>query len=389
MKSIAPIFLSLLIVAGCHKQAPIEKAITPVKVTTVDMYQPESGARYSASILPGRQVSLSFRVSGFVTGIQRAGNRGLEPGDIVRAGTVLARLRAEDYQHSSAQAQSQLEAAKENQKTAAAQLAQARASYVKADADFKRARTLFDSQSLTRPDFDAARAQVDGAEAQVNAATANLDATAAQIRNAEASMATARLAQSDTALIAPFTASVVQRNIEVGMLASPSVIAYTLAEIDTVKAAFAVPDTTVVQMRPGQKIAISVEALPARNFGGTVTAIASVADSSTRLFQIEVTIANPEMLLKPGMIASLTLMDARTLPAIPVIPLAAVVRDRANPSDFSVMVVEGKIAKARRVALGPTFGELLAVSSGLKPGELVIRAGGTMVNDGEAVEVIP
>jgi hypothetical protein len=52
------------------------------------------------------------------------------------------------------------------------------------------------------------------------------------------------------------------------------------------------------------------------------------------------------------------------------------------------MVVEGKIAKARRIAPGPTFGELLAVTSGLKPGELVIRAGGTMVSDGEAVEVL-
>jgi multidrug resistance efflux pump len=226
MKSIV-LILSLLAVAGCHKQPRLEKAITPVKVTPVDLYQPENGARYSASILPGRQVSLAFRVSGFVTGIQRVGARGLEPGDIVSAGTTLAQLRPEEYKHSTAQAQSQLEAAKENQKTAAAQVAQARASYVKAEADFQRARTLFDSQSLTRPDFDSARAQLDVAQAQLDAARANLDGTAAQIRNAEASMATARLAQSDTALIAPFTASVVQRNVEVGTLAGPSIVAYS------------------------------------------------------------------------------------------------------------------------------------------------------------------
>jgi multidrug efflux system membrane fusion protein len=388
MKSIV-LILSLLALAGCHKQPPLEKAITPVKVAPVDLYQPENGARYSASILPGRQVSLAFRLSGFVTGIQRVGTRGLEPGDIVRTGSVLAQLRAEDYQHSLAQAQSQVEAAKENQKTAAAQLAQARASLVKADADFKRARTLFESQSLTRPDFDSARAQFDVAQAQEEAARANLDATAAQIRNAEASMGTARLAETDTALMAPFTASVVQRNVEVGMLAGPSLVAYSLADIETVKAAFGVPDTIVVQLRPGQKITVSVEALPTQSFGGTVTSIASVADATTRLFQVEVSIPNKGMLLKPGMIASLTLRDGRLQPAVPVIPLAAVVRDRANPSDFSVMVVEGKVAKARRIALGPTYGELLAVTSGLKPGEFVIRAGGTMVNDGEAVEVIP
>jgi RND family efflux transporter MFP subunit len=307
----------------------------------------------------------------------------------VSAGTVLAQLRQEDYRATSAQAQSQLDAAKESQKTATAQLAQAQASHAKAEADFARARTLIESQSLTRPEFDSARAQLDVTSAQVEAARAQLDATAAQIRNAEANITTARLAQNDTALVAPFTASVVQRNVEIGMLAGPSVVAYSLADIGTVKAAFAVPDTAVVQMSPGRTIGISVEALPGHEFGGTVISIASVADTDTRLFPVEIRIDNREMLLKPGMIASLSLADANPSPAVLVVPLSAVVRDRANPADFAVMVVEGKVANARRVGLGPTFGELLAVTHGLKPGELVIRSGGTMVNDGEAVEVMP
>jgi len=66
-----------------------------------------------------------------------------------------------------------------------------------------------------------------------------------------------------------------------------------------------------------------------------------------------------------------------------------VVRDHGNPSDFAVMVVENKVARIRRVNLGPTFGDVLAVTSGLKPGELVVRAGATLVTDGETVEVIP
>jgi RND family efflux transporter MFP subunit len=380
---------SLLSLAACHKQVAPEKTVTPVRVTAVNTYQPKNGARYSATIFPGRQVNLAFRVSGLVTGIHRVGARWLEPGDIVPTGTVLAQLRQEDYRATSSQAQSQLDAAKETQKTATAQLAQAQASHAKAEADFARARTLIESQSLTRPEFDSARAQLDVTSAQVQAARAQLDATAAQIRNAEASIVTARLAQNDTALVAPFTASVVQRNVEIGMLAGPSVVAYSLADIATVKAAFAVPDTAVVQMRPGRTIGISVEALPGHEFRGTVTSIASVADTDTRLFPVEISIDNREKLLKPGMIASLTLSDAKPAPAVLVVPLSAVVRDRANPADFAVMVVEGKVAKARRVDLGPTFGELLAVTRGLRPGELVIRSGGTMVNDGEVVEVMP
>jgi membrane fusion protein (multidrug efflux system) len=174
------------------------------------------------------------------------------------------------------------------------------------------------------------------------------------------------------------------------MLAGPSQVAYTLADISTVKAAFGVPDTVVVQLKPGKRIAIAVEALPGRELTGTVTAVASVADTETRLFQVEITIANPHLPLKPGMIASLMLSETGAAqPAVPVVPVSAVIRDRENPADFSVIVVENKIAKARRVSLGPTFGDVLAVTSGVRSGELVVRAGATLVANGEMVEVIP
>jgi len=381
---------SVIALAACqHKAIQNEKTVTPVKVAAVGMYQPKNASRYSATILPGRQVSLAFRVSGFVTGMYQTRGRGLEAGDMVPAGAVLARLRQDDYKLSMAQAGSQLESVRESHKSAAAQLAQVQASLAKAEADFGRAQILFDSKSLVRPDLDSARAQRDVALAQVNAARAQLDVVAANIRNAEASVNVAKLAQHDTALVAPFAATVVQRNIEIGMLAGPSQAAYSLADINTVKAAFGVPDTVLVQVKPGRAIAIEVEALPDHEFRGTVSAVASVADSDTRLFQIEVAIPNSRMLLKPGMIASLTWEDSTPAPPVPVVPLGAVVRDRNNPDGFAVMVVENKVARSRKVALGPTFGERLAVTSGLKPGELVIRAGGTLVNDGESVEVLP
>ncbi len=380
----------LFLLAACHREQPkVEKTVTPVRVAAVDVYHPRGGGRFSASIMPGRQVSLAFRVSGIVTDIHQMGGRSLEAGDIVPGGTILARLREEDFQNTTAQAQSQLDAARDAQKSAYAQLAQAHASRIKAEADFARAKALLGSQSLTRPEFDAAKAQFDVTTAQVEAARAQVDSASAQIRAAEASIANARLNQRDTALISPFTASVVQRNVELGMVTGPSQAAYTLADINTVKATFGVPDNIIVQLKPGKTIPLSVEAVPGSEFHGRVTAIAHVADTETRLFQVELSLANPGLTLKPGMIASLTLSDTGPAPAVPVVPVGAVVRDRADPAGFAVMVVENKIARMRRVNLGPTFGDVLALTSGVKPGELVVRAGATMVADGEVVEVIP
>jgi len=341
-----------LMLAGCnHHEVKTEKTVTPVRVSPVDLYQSKTGGRYSAAILPGTQVNLSFRVSGIVTEIHRTGGRSLEPGDIVATGTVLAKLREEDYQISTAQQQGQLDAAREAQRNAAAQLAQVMASRAKAEADFARARTLLAQQSYTQPDFDAAKAQFDATAAQVEAARAQLESTNAQIRTAEANLASARLALRDATLVAPFAASVVQRAVEPGVLAGPSLAAYTLADIATVKAAFGVPDTVLVQVRMGKRVALTVEAWPGREFIGTVTTIPAVADSTTRLYQVEVSIPNHQLLLKPGMIASLSL-DGSPGEPLPVVPLSAVFRDPANPADFSVMVVEDRVAKVRPVGLG-------------------------------------
>lgn len=389
MKRIVALLPCVLLAACRHQEAKLEKTITPVRVAAVETYSPKAGGRYSASILPGRQVTLAFRVSGIVAGVNRVGGRNLEPGDVVAAGAVLARLREEDYRIATAQSQSQVDSVRQSEAAAAAQLAQAQASHTKAQADFNRAKTLFDSQSLTRPEYDAAKAQLDVAAAQVDAARAQLASAAAQIRTAEAGAATARLAHGDTALVAPFAASVVQRNVEVGMLAGPSQPSFTLADIGTVKAAFGVPDTVVVHLKPGAVIDIEVDALPGREFRGTVSTIAAVADGETRLFQVEVALANPGLVLKPGMIAALRLGDAAAAAPVPVVPVSAVIRDRENPSKYAVMVVEDKVARVRPIALGPTFGDVLAVNSGLKPGELVIRAGATLVMNNEKVEVIP
>lgn len=144
-----------------------------------------------------------------------------------------------------------------------------------------------------------------------------------------------------------------------------------------------------VRIKPGLGVTITVEALPGRTFKGNVTAVAAVADSETRLFQTEVALSNSERLLKPGMIASLSLGLDAPAPSVPVVPLGAVVRDRKGGSGFAVMVVEGNRAHTRSVVLGPTYRDLLAVTSGIKQGEQVISSGATLVAEGETVEVIP
>ena len=393
MKHLMLIVLLPFLLSCNRRTAVLETVATPVRLSPVETYTPIQGQQYSASILPNRQVNLAFKMNGFVESIHQVRGadgrtHSVDLGDIVKAGTVLAQVRSKDYELQVSQVKGQAEQAREAGQTASAQLAQAEAAAAKANQDYQRADALFKKTSLTKSDYDAAKANYDGTRAQVEAARSQVQASAGTVNAAQAALGTATLALHDTSLVAPFTGTVVQRSIEVGTLAGPSVVAFVLADISSVKATFGVPDITVAHLKKGSKLSIYAEAFPNRQFQGFVSTIAAVADSSTRSFQVEVTVPNGHALLRPGMIASLDVGGSPVSTPVTVAPLNAVVRDAGGSSQFAVMVVDHGVARQRPVILGQTYGDRIAVK-GVEAGTSVVSSGATFVRDGDAVKVIP
>ena len=90
--------LCLLLVACQSRPKQLEKPAIPVKVAQVELYTADSGARYSATIIPRTQVELAFKVDGYVDALQKVRGvdgqmRDLQEGDRIVAGAVLARVR--------------------------------------------------------------------------------------------------------------------------------------------------------------------------------------------------------------------------------------------------------------------------------------------------------
>jgi multidrug efflux system membrane fusion protein len=382
--------------AGCAgEKAKLEKSPTPVRVETVDFYTPQGGRRYSAAITPYRQVTLAFRSGGFVDWIMQVRGadgrmRALGQGDEVKEGDVLARVRLKDYDLKVNQAEGQLGEALKSQSATRAQLAQAEAGASRAALDFTRATNLFATQSIVKPDYDAAKAQRESTQAQVEAARAQVEAAADRVRAAEAAVGEAGLSRSDTQMSASFGGYVAQRQVEIGALVGVGSPGFTIADLSSVKAVFGLPDLEVAGLKTGRTLALEAEALPGQVFRGVVTAISPVADSNTRLFPVEITISNPRRALLAGMIASVEPGAAKHAPVL-VAPLGAVVR--AKEAGFGVMVIQdaGGQAKAasRPVTLGETYGNKIQVTAGLREGERVVTAGASLLADGESVRVIP
>jgi RND family efflux transporter MFP subunit len=425
LKATALISFGLLI--GCGKSHTEDKPAKPVRTKPVETHSSISSVRYSASIRPAAQVDVAFKVSGYVESIARqkdssGQSRSLQAGDVVSKGAVLARLRQSDYvarmnetksQHGEARAaldtnNAQLKESVAAVETARAQVTDAQASFDRAKLDYERARILFGTQSITKPDFDASKAQYEVAEAKLEAARgqlqsaearvatsrAQIGAAESRIKTAEASTYTASIPLQDTTLRAPMTAVVIDRKIEIGTLVATGATGFTLADLTSVKAAFGVPDLALQSLKLGDTLKVTTDALPGEEMRGHISRISPSADQNSRVFDVEVTIPNPEGKLKPGMIAALSVGETSgVMTAVSVVPLTSITRAKDNANSYAVLVVEqrdGKqYARMRAVTLGESFGNAVAITSGVRPGEIVITTGVTQVADGEQVQVIP
>ena len=385
-------------VSGCSKAKSAEKAATPVKVDAVQSHSASSGARYSASIVPGSEVELSFSVGGFLDRIAQVRGvdgrlRKIQQGDLIPRGLVLGSVRTKDYSVKVDQASGQLAQARASLFTSTKQIEEAEVGAEKARLDFERAQALFATQSITKSEYDSAKSQHDLYKAKVDTARSQLRVIEAQIAAAEAAQAVAAISKDDTALRAPIDGLLMQRAVEVGELLSPGKPAFVLADTSVVKALFGVPDLEVENLKAGSELRVALDALPGRSFTGQITSISPSADQKTRLFEVEVSIPNSQHLLKVGMIASLTLASSVSVEAVPVVPLSAIVRSKDQRDQYSLFVVEEQGGKQhgrlRNVTLGDAFGNRVAVRSGVKPGERVVISGNSRLIDGEAIQVIP
>jgi multidrug efflux system membrane fusion protein len=423
--AVASSLFLITIVGGCgHKEA--EKRVLPVKVAAVELNAASTEAKYSATIIPRTQVELAFKVGGYVDALRKVRGvdgkmRDIQEGDLISIGTVLARVRQSDYQVKFKQAESQAnearsgidvskaqyEEAVSGIASSKAQLIETEAAYVKAKLDFDRAENLFASKSMTKADYDSAKAQYDMTNAKVAAARsqvqviqakadsakANINVVQAQSQNAQAVVQEKQIPLYDTELKSPLNGVVLEKSIEKGTLVSSGDKAFVVADTSSVKAVFGVADVAVAEMKLGSKLSVESESMPGKEFQGQITSVFPAADSKNRAFNVEVTIANPDYLLRPNMIVSLRVGTKQTISPQPVVPLNAVLKSKGNANGYAVVVVteEGgrQVARFREVKLGESFGNAVAVAEGLKQGDRVITTGGTMVNDGDQVKVIP
>lgn len=268
---------------------------------------------------------------------------------------------------------------------ARANVQNARANYEKAEAtlaDSKRTMTrnkeLFSKGYIPKSDLDAAETNAETSAAQVSAARALIAQAVAASKISETNL-------RYTKIISPVDGTVISRNVDVGQTVAASFQTPTLFTIaqDLTKMQIDtnVDESDIGRIKLGQNVDFMVDAFPDVTFKGAVAQVRSapITVQNVVTYDVVVKVANPELKLKPGMTANVSIIIAVKKDAVKV-PNAAL---RFKPSDKgkapsgkkgqTVYIVENEKPKRISVTAGTSDGNFTEIVTGeIREGQEVI-----------------
>jgi len=355
-KKIILIAVVVLILAGIvtgtilHNRANVTKVATG-KAVRQDLVSVVSG---TGQIKPKTYVNVGATAFGRITHLY------VKEGDHVKKGEVLAQVENVQPTATVAAQQASIASSKTDvasylaaEKTAEANIAQAKADLEQKNLDYVRAQALYKDQLIAKQDYDSKKAAYDMAvatlaqrQAALSQSIAQTQSQRAHVNQAEASQRSNYDALDKTISRAPFDALVTNvpvregETVVVGIQNAEGSTLMTLADMSVITAEVKVDETDIVNVAMNQPVDVTVDALPGKVFKGHVTEVGDQAllrttgiatsQSTTgteeaKDFKVIVTLDNPSDELRPGLSATAKITTAN-IPNALTIPIQALVQ---------------------------------------------------------------
>ena len=181
---------------------------------------------------------------------------------------------------------------------------------------------------------------------------------------------------TDLTIRSPVTGYVTERNALPNMYVEPSTRLYTIADLEKVWVYAQIFQNDVGRIKPGDMAEITVDSYPGRTFSGQIEQILPQVDLTTRTVRARLSIANPELKLKPGMFVNVDLKTSlgRQL----VVPASAVFQSGTRPLVF-LNHGNGSL-EPKEVTLGPRVGEDTVVLKGLQAHQSIVTSANFLID---------
>ena len=187
-----------------------------------------------------------------------------------------------------------------------------------------------------------------------------------------------------TIIRAPFTGTIDEVFVEKGQVVSPSAQGLMrIVNVCNMYVSTTVPETYVGKLKVGTEVDVFLTSL-GKTYKGKVRQVGNFINPSNRSFGIEVTVPNPQGLLRPNQVAKLRIIDYVNKKAL-VVPTNVIQKD-ANGESYVYVAseVNGKTAKAKKVVVktGQSSDNFTEILSGLAAEELIVTDGVNTISEG-------
>ncbi len=259
----------------------------------------------------------------------------VEVGDYVRKGQKLVQLDASNLDQLKLQYENQL-------------------------VDFKRVEELYKVGGTSKAEYDNAKTQIEVSKRQLDNRLEN------------------------TVLVSPINGVVSARNYDNGDMYGGTPI-LVVEQISPVKMKINISESRYAQTNRGLDVKLNFATYGEQEFDGKISIVYPTIDPATHTFPVEITLANSDMKVRPGMYGKATVNFGTTEHV--VVPDAAVIK-QAGSGDYYVYTYENGKVTHNKVQLGRRLDNRYELISGIEPGSQVVVAGQNALSNGMEVEVI-
>ena len=349
--SLRPLSCALLLlaaaIAGCGGDAAPQAGTggapgeqdrpIPIEIAVAELGTAARTVTATGTVEPIRTVTINSQLAGAVRQV------GVEEGDVVRAGTLLARLDSRELE---------------------AQLASAEANLQVAARAAERAERLRNEEIITVAEYE-----------RDIAAHAAAQASRDQLRT-RVGYATVR---------SPIAGVVLRKSVEMGNIVGAQTELFTIGDVSTLVVRLPISELDVTALEEGDEVSLTLDALPGRTLPGRIRRIFPSGDPTTRLVPVEVVLTGAAAReARPGFLARVSFqLDPRG--GVLMVPAGALVDDAGGSAAF--IISQGR-ASRRQVERGGIFQGRAEIVRGLAPGDTVAVAGVTTLRDGAQVRIV-
>ncbi len=205
-----------------------------------------------------------------------------------------------------------------------------------------------------------------------------------QMISAQKSVAQIRAQLSKTVIRAPFTGTIDEVFVEKGQVVAPSVQGLMrIVNLSNMYVSTTVPETYIGKLKVGTLVDVYLTSL-GKTYKGKVRQVGNFINPSNRSFGIEVSVPNPDNLLRPNQVAKLKITDYVSKDAI-VVPTSVVQEDGTGAKYvYTVEGSNGKTGKAKKVivTVGKSSDNVTEILSGLSANDIIVTEGVNNISDG-------